>query len=68
MHRFDLSGKVALVTSGTGGIGRALRAASSPQYRNPRNRKESWAGRGNRPRWLVAALKRGKKLEAFAIR
>jgi DNA-binding protein H-NS len=40
----------------------------SPQYRNPKNRKETWAGRGNRPRWLVAALKRGKKLEAFAIR
>ena len=37
-------------------------------YRNPKNRKETWAGRGNRPRWLVAALKGGKKLEAFAIR
>lgn len=39
-----------------------------PRYRNPKNRKETWAGRGNRPRWLVAALKGGKKLEAFAIR
>lgn len=39
-----------------------------PRYRNPKNRKETWAGRGNRPRWLVAALKEGKKLEAFAIR
>ena len=39
-----------------------------PLYRNPKNRKETWAGRGNRPRWLVAALKGGKKLEAFAIR
>ena len=39
-----------------------------PRYRNPKNRKETWAGRGNRPRWLVAALKGGKKLEAFSVR
>jgi DNA-binding protein H-NS len=39
-----------------------------PLYRNPKNRKETWAGRGNRPRWLAAALKGGRKLEAFAIR
>lgn len=39
-----------------------------PLYRNPKNRTETWAGRGNRPRWLVAALRGGKKLQAFAIR
>jgi DNA-binding protein H-NS len=39
-----------------------------PLYRNPKNRTETWAGRGNKPRWLVAALKGGKKLEAFAIK
>jgi DNA-binding protein H-NS len=39
-----------------------------PLYRNPKNRTETWAGRGNRPRWLVAALRGGKKLEAFAIK
>ncbi|WP_170302891.1 H-NS histone family protein [Reyranella soli] len=39
-----------------------------PLYRNPKNRDETWAGRGNRPRWLTAALKGGKKLEAFAIK
>jgi len=39
-----------------------------PLYRNPQNRSETWAGRGNKPRWLVAGLKRGKKLEAFAIK
>ena len=38
------------------------------KYRNPANRKETWAGRGNRPRWLVAALKGGKKkLADFAV-
>jgi DNA-binding protein H-NS len=39
-----------------------------PRYRNPKNRSETWAGRGNKPRWLVAGLRRGKKLEAFAIK
>ncbi len=40
----------------------------APRYRNPKDRRETWAGRGHKPRWLVAALKGGKKLEAFAIR
>ncbi len=39
-----------------------------PLYRNPKNAEETWAGRGNRPRWLTAALKSGKKLESFLIK
>lgn len=39
-----------------------------PLYRNPKNRTETWAGRGNKPRWLTAAIRQGKKLETFAIR
>jgi DNA-binding protein H-NS len=35
------------------------------KYRSPSG--ETWAGRGARPRWLVAALKRGKKMEDFLI-
>src|SRR5262245_40107312 len=31
-----------------------------PKYRGPS--VETWAGRGARPRWLVAAIKGGKKL------
>src|SRR5262245_46717902 len=27
----------------------------------------TWAGRGARPRWLVAAIKGGKKIEDFSI-
>jgi DNA-binding protein H-NS len=27
----------------------------------------AWAGRGAKPRWLVAAIKEGKKLEDFAL-
>jgi DNA-binding protein H-NS len=28
----------------------------------------TWTGRGNRPRWLVAALNDGKRLEDFALK
>ncbi len=40
------------------------------KYRNPENLEETWAGRGLRPRWLVAALKSGKrrKLSDFEIK
>jgi DNA-binding protein H-NS len=36
-----------------------------PKYRGPGG--ETWAGRGARPRWLVAALTGGKKLDHFLI-
>lgn len=38
-----------------------------PKYRNPKNRSETWAGRGATPRWLRAYIKAGHKLEEFAI-
>jgi DNA-binding protein H-NS len=37
----------------------------APKYRGPEG--ETWAGRGARPRWLTALLKRGRKIEEFAI-
>ena len=37
-----------------------------PKYRSPSG--ETWAGRGVKPRWLVAALKRGKKADDFLIK
>jgi DNA-binding protein H-NS len=43
------------------------RGSVAPKYRNPDNPAETWAGRGLRPRWLVAAMKGGKKLDDFAI-
>jgi DNA-binding protein H-NS len=36
-----------------------------PKYRGPSG--ETWAGRGARPVWLVAAIKGGKKLDDFLI-
>lgn len=47
----------------------ALRGRKLPAlYRNPKDRTQTWAGRGNKPRWLAAALKQGKKLESFTIK
>jgi DNA-binding protein H-NS len=37
-----------------------------PKYRNPQT-SETWSGRGKRPRWLVAAMKSGRKIEDFRI-
>jgi DNA-binding protein H-NS len=37
------------------------------KYRNPKNRSETWAGRGAMPRWMVAAIRAGKKRESFLI-
>jgi DNA-binding protein H-NS len=36
-----------------------------PKYRGPSG--ETWAGRGAKPRWLVAAIKGGKKLDDFLM-
>ena len=36
-----------------------------PKYRSPSG--ETWAGRGARPVWLVAAIKGGKKIDDFLI-
>jgi DNA-binding protein H-NS len=48
--------------------GHGKRRTLAPKFRNPAKPSETWAGRGNRPRWLIAALKSGKKLEAFAVK
>jgi DNA-binding protein H-NS len=40
----------------------------APKYRNPDQPSETWAGRGKQPRWLVAQLKSGKRIEDFRIK
>jgi DNA-binding protein H-NS len=37
-----------------------------PKYRSPSG--ETWAGRGVKPKWMVEALKKGKKMESFLIK
>ena len=57
----SLGGKVARRTRGSMLKGTKV----APKFRSPKG--ETWAGRGAKPRWLVAAIKEGKKLEDFAI-
>src|SRR5437660_12292545 len=36
-----------------------------PKYKSPSG--DTWAGRGAKPKWMVAALKKGKKPQDFLI-
>jgi DNA-binding protein H-NS len=38
-----------------------------PKFENPSDPSETWAGRGKQPRWLVAQLKAGRKMNDFLI-
>jgi DNA-binding protein H-NS len=53
----------ARVVRGGGSVLKGRKVA--PKYRSPLG--ETWAGRGARPRWLVAGIKGGKKLDDFLI-
>jgi DNA-binding protein H-NS len=62
--------RIALIGGETGARRRGRRSTLKgrkvpPKYRGPKG--ETWAGRGARPRWLVAAMKGGKKLDHFLI-
>jgi DNA-binding protein H-NS len=76
-HRTEIQQQLARMDSaiallGNKGVARGKRRGSAlkgrkvpPKYRGSSG--ETWAGRGARPRWLVAAIKEGKKLENFLI-
>jgi DNA-binding protein H-NS len=67
-QQFDRLDRAVAVSTGPRRKGRtsALQGRKvSPKYRGPSG--ETWAGRGMRPRWLVAAMKDGKKLDHFLI-
>ena len=55
---------------GVGHVSRARRPYPKvvAKYRNPKQRSETWAGRGKQPHWLAAQLKTGKKLNDFLIK
>jgi DNA-binding protein H-NS len=60
--------RLAMDGSTGGRRGSKLRGKKlKPKYRNPADKSQTWAGRGIRPRWLVAALKSGKRLEDFLV-
>ena len=40
----------------------------APKYRNPRNPSETWAGRGQQPKWMASQIAAGKTMEDFLIK
>ena len=64
-RQLERMGSAVAVVRGRG-RGSALKGKKvPPKYRSPSG--ETWAGRGAKPRWLVAAIKGGKKLDDFLI-
>ena len=43
------------------------KGSGQAKYRNPKDTSQTWTGRGRKPNWLVDAVKKGAKLESFAI-
>jgi DNA-binding protein H-NS len=47
--------------------GRGKGKVSAAKYANPDDRSQTWTGRGRKPNWLIAKVKKGAKLEQLAI-
>lgn len=43
------------------------KSASVAKYANPADPTDTWTGRGRKPNWLVARLKKGAKVSDFEI-
>jgi DNA-binding protein H-NS len=46
---------------------RSARSLLSPKYANPDDPSQTWVGRGRRPSWLIAKMRKGAKLEQFTL-
>jgi DNA-binding protein H-NS len=45
----------------------APKTQGAPKYANPANEKETWTGKGRKPKWYVAALEAGATAESLEI-
>jgi len=43
------------------------RAKAQVKYRDPKNAKNTWAGRGRMPKWMAEEIEKGKIKEDFAV-
>jgi DNA-binding protein H-NS len=77
-EKHELEKRLAILGRGPGALGQGNARSTEvrirrsyppvlPKYRNPQT-FETWSGRGKRPRWLVAAVKSGHKIEEFRIK
>jgi DNA-binding protein H-NS len=65
-EKLQLEGRLKLLEAPVSG--RRPYPAVPPKYRNPDQPSETWAGRGKQPRWLVAQLRSGKRIDDFKIK
>ena len=47
--------------------GRGKGRVNIAKYANPDDRSQTWTGRGRKPNWLIAKVKKGTKLEQLEI-
>jgi DNA-binding protein H-NS len=65
--RAELEKQLAAMTGQVKPKGKSLKGRKvPPKYRSRSG--ETWAGRGARPKWLVKAMKKGRKAEDFLIK
>ncbi len=39
-----------------------------PKYRNPKDKEQTWTGRGRQPKWVEEVLNEGKELSSIEIK
>ncbi len=73
-ERSELKSKVAELAASHGfsvselfGSQGPAKSKSVAKYANPDDSSDTWTGRGRKPNWLVARLKKGAKLAEFEI-
>ena len=60
--------RVAAPSRGGNGRAHPLKGRTvAPKYRDPENPSQTWAGRGQTPRWLTAYEQQGRKRDEFFI-
>ena len=68
LARPSRGGRLARATRGGNGKSHPLKGRTvAPKYRDPANPSQTWAGRGQAPRWLVAYESKGRKRDEFSI-
>lgn len=50
-----------------GGARGGKRGGVAVKFRNPKDVSQTWSGRGRKPNWLVEAVKKGAKIDSFAV-
>jgi DNA-binding protein H-NS len=63
----DSIGVSVTITDGDKPVSARKGSKVAAKYRNPHNHDQTWTGRGVKPRWLVALINEGRRIEEFLI-